>query len=69
MADTGTGIAPELMEKIFDPLFSTKVHGIGFGLSITKMIMENHGGTIRAEDAPGRGAAFVVTLPMSGKEE
>ncbi len=66
IADTGPGIAPEHLEKVFEPLFSTKTHGIGFGLSITKMIIENHGGTIRAESKPDQGAAFKITLPVSG---
>jgi len=62
--DTGPGIQPEDLEKVFQPLFSTKVQGIGFGLSITKMITENHGGTIKAESEPGKGAAFIITLPL-----
>jgi PAS domain S-box-containing protein len=66
IADIGPGIAPEYLEKVFEPLFSTKAHGIGFGLSITKMIIENHGGTIRAESEPGKGAAFTVILPFGG---
>jgi signal transduction histidine kinase len=66
VADTGPGIAPENLGKVFDPLFSTKTHGIGFGLSITKMIIENHGGTIRAEGEPGSGAVFIITFPHAG---
>ena len=62
--DSGAGIPPEHLAKIFRPLFSTKVQGIGFGLSITKMIIENHGGTIAAESEPGKGAAFIITLPL-----
>lgn len=63
ISDTGPGIPPETVEKVFEPLFTTKARGIGFGLSIAKMIVENHGGTVRAESEPGRGAAFVFTLP------
>ncbi len=63
LADTGPGIAPEHLEKVFEPLFSTKTHGIGFGLSITKMIVENHGGAVRAQSEPGKGSAFILTLP------
>ena len=65
ITDTGPGIAPEQMEKVFEPLFSTKTHGIGFGLSITKMIVENHGGTIQAEAPAEGGARFVITLPQT----
>jgi len=67
ISDSGPGIPPGNQLKVFDPLFSTKTHGIGFGLSITKMIIENHGGTIRVESEPGSGAVFVVTLPCAGK--
>ncbi len=69
ITDSGPGIAPEQTEKVFEPLFSTKTHGIGFGLSITKMIVENQGGTIRAESPAHGGARFVLTLPISGKGE
>ncbi len=65
IADTGPGISPEHLEKVFEPLFSTKTHGIGFGLSITRMIIENHGGTIRAESKSESGAAFIITLPLT----
>lgn len=64
VADTGPGIAADHLEKVFEPLFSTKTHGIGFGLSITKMIVENHGGAIRAESDPGSGARFILTFPI-----
>ncbi len=65
IADTGPGIAPDYLEKVFDPLFSTKTHGIGFGLSITKMIVENHGGTVLAESPTDGGARFVMTFPQA----
>ncbi len=66
ITDTGPGIAPENLEKVFEPLFSTKTHGIGFGLSITRMIIENHGGSIRVESRHGEGAVFTLTLPSTG---
>ena len=65
--DTGRGISPENIEKVFQPLFSTKAKGIGFGLSITKMIIENHRGSIRAESNEGKGAEFIVSLPKYEK--
>jgi two-component system sensor kinase FixL len=65
VSDTGTGISPEHLEKIFQPLFTTKAQGIGFGLSIARMIIENHGGTVRAVSAPGKGAVFSVILPVA----
>jgi two-component system NtrC family sensor kinase len=61
--DTGHGIATEDMEKIFQPLFSTKAKGIGFGLSIAKMVVDKHGGTIEAKAEPGKGANIVIRLP------
>ncbi len=66
IADSGPGIPPQNLDKVFDPLFSTKTHGIGFGLSITKMIVENHNGAIRAESTPDGGARFIITLPIVG---
>ncbi|MDM8548834.1 response regulator [Desulfobacterales bacterium HSG2] len=68
VADTGPGIPPEHIEKIFEPLFTTKARGIGFGLSITKMIIENHGGTIRAETKPETGAGIIISLPLAPRE-
>ena len=62
--DTGAGVQSEDIEKIFQPLFSRKTTGIGFGLSLAKMIIENHGGTIAVESEPGKGAAFIITLPL-----
>ncbi len=63
LSDTGPGIPPEHSDNVFQPLFTTKTHGIGFGLSIAKMIVEKHGGKIRAESPPGGGARFVMTFP------
>ena len=65
VSDTGPGIIPEHIEKVFEPLFSTKTHGIGFGLSIAKMIVENHGGMVRVESEAGSGTMFVINLPIS----
>jgi signal transduction histidine kinase len=52
------------MGKLFQPLFSTKARGIGFGLAITKMIVERHGGAIGVESEPGKGATFTIKLPL-----
>lgn len=61
-ADTGVGIAPEALEQIFEPYYSTKDTGIGLGLPLTKKIVEEHGGQIEVESAPGKGTTFTVTL-------
>ena len=66
--DTGCGIASKDLKQVFQPLFSTKTHGIGFGLSITKMIVDNHGGSIEVESVPGEGTTFILCLPLYVKE-
>ncbi|HOW65653.1 MAG TPA: ATP-binding protein [Candidatus Paceibacterota bacterium] len=62
--DTGTGIAAEHLEAIFEPYFTTKVEGNGLGLWIAQQIVAAHGGTIRAANVPGGGAVFRIHLPM-----
>ncbi len=66
--DTGTGIAPEHLDLIWDPFFTTKPvgKGTGLGLSITQRVVQRHGGTIRVTSDPGQGACFVVELPVQG---
>ena len=67
--DSGPGIAPELMERIFEPFFSTKepAEGMGLGLSICDEIVRRHRGTIWAENNPEGGAVFVLELPVVGR--
>ena len=62
-ADSGPGIAEEVMERLFDPFSTTKKSGVGLGLTITRCIIENHGGTIRVANGSGGGAVFTVSLP------
>jgi signal transduction histidine kinase len=62
--DDGAGIAPEHHDRIFEPYFTTKPDGSGLGLWITQQIVHAHGGTLRVESAPGKGATFVLTLPL-----
>ena len=69
VADTGTGLAPEIAEQLFQPFITTKTHGMGVGLSICRTIVEAHGGKIRAESDPGRGTAFRFTLRTVKEEE
>jgi signal transduction histidine kinase len=63
-SDTGTGIAEDNLNKIFTPLFTTKLNGVGFGLPICKRIIEAHGGEIMVKSAVGKGTTFTVTLPI-----
>jgi signal transduction histidine kinase len=62
--DTGPGISPELLPKIFEPLFSTKSFWVGLGLPTVKQIIEQHGGGIEVESAPGRGTRMTLWLPL-----
>ena len=66
VADTGEGITPENMKRLFQPLFTTKSRGIGLGLSICKSFVEANAGRIAVESKPGQGATFTVTLPVEG---
>ena len=64
--DTGRGIEPDVLPKIFDPFFSTKAvgEGTGMGLFITHQIIERHGGRITVESVVGQGTTFLVQLPL-----
>jgi signal transduction histidine kinase len=69
LADSGPGIAPELRERVFEPFFSTKPEGTGFGLALALRTVEEHGGRLRLEPPPqGGGAVFVVELPLAPEE-
>ena len=64
--DTGTGIVASNLPRIFEPHFTTKREGHGFGLSTSYRIITNHGGRIAVESPPGQGACFTITLPLHG---
>lgn len=69
VADTGTGIAPEIAAQLFQPFVTSKSTGMGVGLSISRTIMEAHGGRLWAEANAGGGTVFKMTLPaVDGKE-
>ncbi len=63
IADQGQGIDKAVLDRIFEPFFSTKKRGTGLGLAIVKQIVEQHGGTIDVESKPGR-TQFVIDLPL-----
>jgi two-component system sensor kinase FixL len=69
VADTGAGIAAEIADQLFQPFTTTKRHGMGVGLSISRTIVDAHGGAIRAEPNPGGGTVFRFTLRSVSKEE
>jgi signal transduction histidine kinase len=64
VTDTGSGISPENLPRLFDAFFTTKQQGTGLGLPITKRIIEEHKGEITVESEPDKGTAFHVTLPL-----
>jgi C4-dicarboxylate-specific signal transduction histidine kinase len=63
--DSGSGIAAELLQRIFDPFFSTRPGGTGLGLAISAKIVRDHGATIHVESSPGAGARFVLVWPSA----
>jgi signal transduction histidine kinase len=74
VSDTGTGIAQEHIQRIYDPFFTTKAgqregqsKGTGLGLSVTYGIIQEHAGKIRVESRPGQGTTFYVDFPMTRK--
>ncbi len=67
--DTGVGMSPATRERIFDPFFTTKVGGLGMGLSISRSIIEAHGGRLWATRNPDRGMTFSFTLPLRQRDE
>jgi len=64
VSDAGSGISKEILNKIFDPLFTTKAKGIGLGLAVTKTIIDRHEGQIKVESEEGKGTTFTVRLPV-----
>ncbi|MEF8715129.1 MAG: ATP-binding protein [Accumulibacter sp.] len=62
--DTGSGIAPEVQLRVFDPFFTTRAQGTGLGLAIALGVVRTHGGTISVSSIPGEGSDFVILLPV-----
>jgi two-component system, LuxR family, sensor kinase FixL len=65
VADTGPGISDEIKAKLFQPFVTSKQHGMGVGLSISRTIVESHGGNLWAEPHEGGGAIFRFTVPAA----
>ena len=64
VTDTGSGIADENKDKIFEPLFTTRAKGIGLGLAVSKSIIDRHGGQIEVRSATGKGTTITIRLPL-----
>jgi signal transduction histidine kinase len=65
VSDTGAGIAAAAIGQVFEPFYTTKAKGMGMGLSISRTIIEAHGGKLWAESRHGRGACFLFTVPAA----
>ncbi len=64
VSDTGEGIAPDLLKKIFLPFFTTKDKGVGMGLALAHKVITSHGGRVEVESRQGKGTMFTVILPL-----
>ena len=67
VSDTGVGMEPEALERLFEPYFSTKATGTGLGLTIAKRNVELNSGTVSVVSAKGRGTEVTITLPAPGQ--
>src|SRR5438552_8943286 len=65
--DSGTGFKPGEMERLFETFYTTKAHGMGMGLAISRSIIEAHGGRLWAEPNQGAGATFLISLPAASQ--
>jgi signal transduction histidine kinase len=69
VSDTGVGIPPENINKLFEPLFTTKAKGIGLGLAVSKNLVEANGGTIEVQSEYEKGCIFTVSLPVVRRDQ
>jgi signal transduction histidine kinase len=63
--DTGPGISPEGLEKIFEPLYTTKMQGTGLGLAARQQVIAKHNGSLEVHSVMGEGTTFIVSLPLT----
>ncbi len=64
--DTGAGMTPEVLSRLFEPFFTTRMSSTGMGLSVSHAIVTSLGGSLRAESQPGVGTLFTIVLPAAG---
>jgi two-component system sensor histidine kinase AtoS len=69
LTDSGVGIHPDNIDKIFTPFFTTKDNGTGLGLSLAQQIIEKHGGDISCRSNTGEGTSFIIDLPLDARRE
>lgn len=69
VSDTGVGMTPNQLDKIFEPLFTTKARGIGLGLAVSRTLMHSNGGEISATSEEGKGSTLSIDLPIAEGEE
>ena len=67
-ADSGPGMSPEELEKIFEPLYTTKIQGTGLGLAVCQQVLTKHNGRLSVHSKPGVGTSFIVRVPLTTKE-
>jgi signal transduction histidine kinase len=63
--DSGIGMAPEVLDKLYQPLFTTKARGIGLGMVVVRNLTQANGGTVEVESEEGKGTLFTVMLPAA----
>jgi two-component system sensor histidine kinase FlrB len=68
-SDGGKGVPPELVERLFDPFFTTRAEGTGLGLAIVRNVAEAHSGRVTVESTPGQGSVFTLYLPVARAEQ
>ncbi len=68
VTDSGKGLSQDMIQRVFDPFYTTKAKGMGIGLSLSRTIIEAHGGRLWAEPAPEQGMSFLFTIPVTTEE-
>jgi two-component system sporulation sensor kinase B len=69
ISDTGDGLSEETIKKLWTPLFTTKPKGMGFGLAISKRLIEAHGGSVSVKSKLGKGTTFTIIIPIQQQKD